>query len=173
MLLGGVTSGVKALREFKRPVTKKELKSYLGMLGYYRRFIPGFSSVALPLTEVTNLKSPSKLHWTNPMQHAFGSLRDALCEHTRLTIPSPEDCFVLATDASGKGIGAVLSVTRAGIEQPVAYFSRKLRRIMLLRSWNVSRSSRLSITLATIWQGSISRSPLTTRPWKLCKPQNV
>ena len=117
---------VKALREFKRPVTKKELKSYLGMLGYYRRFIPGFSSVALPLTEVTNLKSPSKLHWTNPMQHAFDSLRDALCEHTRLTIPSPEDCFVLATDASGKGIGAVLSVTRAGIEQPVAYFSRKL-----------------------------------------------
>ena len=57
---------VKALKEFRKPVTKKELKSYLGMLGYYRRFVPGFSSIALPLTRVTTLKSPSKLNCMDP-----------------------------------------------------------------------------------------------------------
>ena len=49
-----------------------------------------------------------------------------MCKHTQLTIPSPEDSFILATDASGQGIGAVLSVTRSGVDLPVAYFSRKL-----------------------------------------------
>ena len=117
---------VKALREYKRPMTKKDLKSYLGMLGYYRRFIPGFSSIALPLTEATSLKSPNQIRWTQSMESAFNTLRDTLCDHTQLTIPSPEDCFLLATDASGKGIGAVLSVTRSGAHLPVAYFSRKL-----------------------------------------------
>ena len=117
---------VKALREFSKPMTKKELKSYLGMLGYYRKFIPGFSSTALPLTEATRLKSPNKLRWTKPMEQAFKSLRETLCEHSQLTIPSPEDSFVLATDASGQGIGAVLSVSRSGVDLPVAYFSRKL-----------------------------------------------
>ena len=107
-------------------MTKKELKSYLGMLGYYRRFISGFSSTALPLTEATRLKSPNKLNWTPPMNDAFNTLRDTLCEHSQLTIPSPEDCFVLATDASGQGIGAVLSATRSGVDLPVAYYSRKL-----------------------------------------------
>ena len=117
---------VRALRDFRKPVTKKELKSYLGMLGYYRRYIPGFSSIALPLTEVTHLKSPNKLSWTEPMEGAFNTLKDTLCKHSQLTIPSPQDSFVLATDASGQGIGAVLSVTRSGVDLPVAYFSRKL-----------------------------------------------
>ena len=117
---------VKALREFKQPVTKKELKSYLGMLGYYRKFIPGFSSIALPLTEATRLKSPNRLDWTRHMSDAFHTLRDTLCSHSQLTIPSPEDSFILSTDASGVGIGAVLSITRNGMDLPVAYFSRKL-----------------------------------------------
>ena len=60
------------------------------------------------------------------MEDAFNMLRDTLCKHTQLTIPSPEDSFILATDASGQGIGAVLSVTRSGVDLPVAYFSRKL-----------------------------------------------
>ncbi len=59
------------------------------------------------------------------MESTFNSLRDTLCEHTQLTIPSPEDCLILATDASGQGIGAVLSVTRSGVDLPVTYFSRK------------------------------------------------
>ena len=65
---------VEALRTFRKPRVKKELKSYLGTLGYYRRFIPGFSSVALPLTEATKMKSPNKLVWTKPMEDAFISL---------------------------------------------------------------------------------------------------
>ena len=54
------------------------------------------------------------------------SHRDTLCTHSELTIPSPEDTFVLSTDASGSGIGAVLSVSRSGKYLSVAYFSRKL-----------------------------------------------
>ena len=116
------------LREFKKPKTKKELKSYLGMLGYYRKFIPGFSSIALPLTEATKLKSPHKLRWTQPMEDAFVTFKETLCEHSQLTIPSPEDVFNLSTDALGHSISAVLSVQRSGKDLHVAYFSRKLTR---------------------------------------------
>ena len=94
---------VEALRTFRKPRVKKELK-----------------------TEATKIKSPNKLVWTKPMEDAFISLRDTLCTHSELTIPSPEDTFVLSTDASGSGIGAVLSVSRSGKYLPVAYFSRKL-----------------------------------------------
>ena len=117
---------VKALKEF---MTKK---SNLGMLGYYRTSIPGFSSIALPLTEATKLKSPSKLSWTQPMESAFVELKDPLCQHTQLTIPSPEDAFILSTDASGQGVGAVLSIQRAGQTLPVAYFSQKLFQCLTL-----------------------------------------
>ena len=60
------------------------------------------------------------------MSDAFHTLKDTLCTHSKLTIPSPEDSFTLSTDASGVGIGAVLSITRDGMDLPVAYFSRKL-----------------------------------------------
>ena len=104
--------------EFKKPKTKKELKSYLGMLGFYRKFIPRFSSIALPLTEATKLKSPHKLMWSQPLEDAFVTLKETLCEHSQLTIPSPEDVFTLSTDASGHSIGAVLSV-RPGLARIV------------------------------------------------------
>ena len=99
---------VRALREYIQPKTKKPLKSYLGILGYYRRFIPGFSSIVQPLTEATRLASPNILIWSNRMKDAFLNLK--LCKHSELTITSLEDCFLLSTDASGRGIGAVLCV---------------------------------------------------------------
>ena len=115
-----------ALREYLQPQTKKQLKSFLGMLGYYRRFIPGFSSIAQPLTGATKLKAPYQLVWTDDMSKAFVALKDSLCRHTVLTIPSPDNTFTLSTDASGVGIGGVHSVHRNGDILPVAYFSRRL-----------------------------------------------
>ena len=56
------------------------------------------------------------------------ALKDTLCEHSQLTVPSPEDVFTLSTDASGNDIGAVLSLQRSGKDLPVAYFSRTLTR---------------------------------------------
>ena len=96
------------------------------MLGYYHRFISGFSSIAQPLTEATKLKAPYQLVWTDDMTKDFVALKDSLCKHTVLTIPSPDDTFTLSTDASGVGIGGVLSVHRSGDILTVAYFSRRL-----------------------------------------------
>jgi len=112
---------VKALREFIQPKTKKQLKSFLGMVGYYRRFVPGFSSIAKPLTEATKRLAPNRLRWTDHMHESFHNLKDTPCRNTELTIPSSEDNFLLSADASGDGIGAVLSVQREDHTLPVAY----------------------------------------------------
>ena len=114
--------------------------------------------VTLKVESFTTLKSPIKIKWSRPMEDAFNLLRDTLCEHTQLTIPSPEDIFPLATDASGQGIGAVFSVTRSGVDLPVAYFSRKLTSPE--RNYAITELECLALVkaVATTSLGSTSRS---------------
>ena len=90
-----------ALREYLQPQTKKQLKSFLGMLGYYRRFIPVFSSIAQPLTEATKLKAPYQLMWTDDMTKAFVTLKDSPLQAHSVDYSLPDDTFTLSTDASG------------------------------------------------------------------------
>ncbi len=74
------------------------------------------------------LKAPQKVVWTEEMTAAFRELKLSLCNHVVLTIPGPEDEFVLYyTDASGDGIGGCLHVNRSDGEKPVAFYSRQLR----------------------------------------------
>ena len=117
---------VEALKNFIRPKTKKNLRSFLGTIGYYRRFVPGFSQKAYPLTEATKQKAPNSIIWNDTMCEAFHELCTILSHATNLHIPTPQDQFVLHTDASGKGIGAVLGIIRDGEEIPVGYYSKKL-----------------------------------------------
>ena len=117
---------VEALKNFIRPKTKKDLISFLGTIGYYRRFVPGFSQKAYPLTEATKQKAPNSIIWNDTMCEAFHELCTILSHATNLHIPTPQDQFVLHTDASGKGIGAVLSIIRDGEELPAGYYSKKL-----------------------------------------------
>ena len=101
--------------------------AFLRLANYYRRFVPNYASIAVPLTDSTKKKSPDKLLWTTEMYQSFDALKKALISNQVLASPDPTRPFLLQTDTSGIGIGAVLSQsTDEGIDRPVAYYSRKL-----------------------------------------------
>lgn len=117
---------VLALKNFKRPVNKRQLRSFLGTAGYYRRFIPSFSVRAGPLYDSLKKEAPFQLDWDGKMIDAFNYLVSVLCSSSVLWLPRENDELLLQTDASGQGLGAVLSTVRDGVERPLGYFSQRL-----------------------------------------------
>ena len=109
-----------------RPETKKQLRSFLGLAGYYRKFIPNFSTIATPLTDRTKSREPNRVVWTERQEEAFGTLKKCLTSGPILCLPNFQKQFTLRTDASDTGIGAILLQDHVGDKQPVAYASRKL-----------------------------------------------
>ena len=128
---GGVvkphSSKVEAVVSFPVPKTKKEVRTFLGLSGYYRKFIPGYAGVAIPLTDLTRKSAPTCVRWTSECEVAFNQLKSLLCSEPVLRSPDFRKEFVLQTDASERGVGAVLAqVDDLGEEHPIAYYSRKL-----------------------------------------------
>ena len=89
--------------------------------------MPKYAEHSFELTEATRKSTPERILWNDCMYAEYYYLKDSLCVVPSLTLPVPSDQFVLQTDASGIGLGAVLSVTRDGEELPVAFYSRKLQ----------------------------------------------
>ena len=118
---------VTAMANYIRPVTKKQLRAFLGAASYYRQFVHHFASFSSRLSPSTSTSAPGMVIWDDGMQEAFCHLRVSLCNICVLIIPSKEDYFTLHTDASGAGIGATLNVQRDGKELPVAYYSKQLQ----------------------------------------------
>ena len=118
---------VQAVRQFAQPKTKKNIRQFLGLAGYYRKFIPEYASHSFHLTEATRKSAPELVAWSSELHREFVYLKNIICAAPCLTLPVVGDVFVLQTDASGIGVGAVLSVLRDGQEYPVAYYSRKLQ----------------------------------------------
>lgn len=104
--------------------TPKNIKQFLGLVGYYRRFIPNFSKTAKALTDL--LKKDRKFEWTIKQIEAFDILRNSLCSEPILQYPDFSKPFILTTDASGYAVGGVLSQGVIGKDLPVAYTSRIL-----------------------------------------------
>ncbi len=96
------------------------------MAGYYRCFIPNFSSLAAPLTDLTRKGQPEKVQWTPAAEKAFQWVKEALTSEPVFRAPDFGCPFLLQTDASDSGLGAVLSQLQEGEEHPVLYISRKL-----------------------------------------------
>ena len=118
---------VSAVRDFQRPQTKADVRAFLGLAGYYRRFIPEFSGTAAPLSDLTRATAPNKVVWTSTCEEAFQKLKTALTDGPILTSPDYSRQFLLQTDASERGVGAILSNwDEQGVDRPVAYYSRKL-----------------------------------------------
>ncbi|KAL0148818.1 hypothetical protein M9458_055827 [Cirrhinus mrigala] len=117
---------VKAILEAPKPSTKTQVRAFLGLAGYYRCFIPSFSSMAAPLTDLTRKGQPDRIRWTEEAEHAFRIIRGALTTEPVLRAPDFSCPFLLHTDASDTGLGAVLSQVQEGEEHPVVYISRKL-----------------------------------------------
>ena len=118
---------IHAVRSFPVPQTKKQVRVFLGLTGYYRRFISNYASIAAPLTDLTRKAAPTRVVWTAKCVNAFQKLKESLCTAPVLQSPDFSRPFILQTDASDRGVGAILSqCDDNGQDHPVAYFSRKL-----------------------------------------------
>ena len=114
----------KAVAQWPTPKDLKELQAFLGTVGYYRQYIPGFATTAKPLTRLTGGKEPWQ--WTPLQQDAFEQLQKCLITAPVLGYPDPKKPYVLDTDASGDGVGAVLSQIQDGEERVIGYYSKTL-----------------------------------------------
>ena len=119
---------VEAVREFERPNTKTQVHSFVGLTSYYRKFVPNYAAIATPLTDLLRKKQPENVVWTDDCEQAFQKLKNSLAAAPVLAVPDVNKLFTVHTDASGTGMGAVLSqVGEDGEEHPIAYASRKLK----------------------------------------------
>ncbi|XP_076464736.1 uncharacterized protein LOC143296595 [Babylonia areolata] len=109
-----------------RPQTKRQLRGFLGLVGYYRRFVPQFAEIALPLTDKTKGKEPAHVKWDESCERAFLQLKQVLCSRPVCLLPDLSKPFVLRTDASAVGLGALLLQDHGMGPQPVACASKKL-----------------------------------------------
>ena len=118
---------IKAVQEFPTPTNLKQLRSFLGLALYYRRFIRNFSKVANPLFAL--MKKDTVYEWTPQCQIVFEELKKLLTSSPILAFPDFSKGFLLATDASGVGLGAVLSQVQDDSSiRPIAYASRTLQK---------------------------------------------
>ena len=111
----------------ERPKTKKQVQSFLAMIGYYSKFIPKFADTAAPLTELVKKNKPNVVSWGETQQRAFESLKLKLSTAPVLVIPDCNKTMFVQTDASDVGLGAVLLQEHEGVLHPVKFLSRKLK----------------------------------------------
>ncbi|GBG61867.1 hypothetical protein CBR_g23819 [Chara braunii] len=115
---------VASIRDWPRPQTVTEVRSFLGMCGYYRNFVKNYSTVASPLTDLTRLDTPRD--WSDECEGAFKKLKHALMNHEVLMVPDPQKPFIVTTDASQYDIGAVLAQQDGKKLRPIEYMSKKM-----------------------------------------------
>ena len=117
---------VESILNCTRPVTKKQVRSFLGLIGYYRNFIANFSAISAPLSDLTKKGQPNKVKWNEEQEVAFTSLIQKLSHSPILFLPNFSKEFILRTDASDSGIRAVLLQEHGEHKRPVSYASKKL-----------------------------------------------
>jgi hypothetical protein len=115
---------IEAIQRLRRPCSKKQVRSLLGLASYYRQFVSGFASIASPLYKLLRKDAPKGVEWTDDCEWAFQTLKDSLTSPPVLAFPDFEKHFVIETDASSTGLGAVLLQETDLGRQPIAYASR-------------------------------------------------
>ena len=120
--LGKVT----AVQNFPVPKNKTEVRVFLGLASYYRRFIDNFASIAKPLTELTKSKGNLCFRWTPEAETAFNQLKGLLIKAPILGCPDFKSPFIMQTGASNSRIGVVLAQKQNGKEVMIVYASRQV-----------------------------------------------
>ena len=115
---------VRAILDWPRPQSVHDVRSFLGLASYYRKFIKGFSQLAKPMTDLTRDKVAWS--WGDAQEHSFMALKVAIATAPILRLPDFERQFIITTDASDVAIGAILEQDFGSGLQPIAFSSRKL-----------------------------------------------
>ena len=131
LFLGHVVSGegistdpskIEAVKTWPTPTRLKDVRAFLGLCSYYRKFVPDFAQIGRPLHALT--KKDTRFAWSEECQSAFELLKTRLTEAPVLALPNDTGTYVIDTDASGESIGAVLSQIQDGQERVICYGSR-------------------------------------------------
>ncbi|GBG59909.1 hypothetical protein CBR_g66714 [Chara braunii] len=123
---------VEVIRNWPQPVTVRELRSFLGLASYYRKFVPRFSIVARPLSQLTSKNVPYS--WDTAYTNAFQALKDALVSYPVLRIADPKLTFVVTTNASQYGIGAVLQQDDGDGLRLLEFYSKRMPSVKVATS---------------------------------------
>ncbi len=119
---------ISAIKNFPQPQNVEDVRSFLGLCGYYRPFIRGFARIASPLTQL--LRKDVPFHWNAPQDKSFNDLKSALINAPALAFPEYSVPFSLYTDASALGLGAVpIQPDARGKNRAIAYASRTLNQV--------------------------------------------
>ena len=116
---------LEAVKHFPEPQTVKNIRQFLGLAGYYRRFIKNFATMSKPLTKL--LEKETNFIWNEKTQESFDSLKEALCNPPILQYPDFSKSFIITTDASGYAIGGIVSQGEIGKDLPIIVASWVLR----------------------------------------------
>ncbi|GFY06605.1 retrovirus-related Pol polyprotein from transposon 17.6 [Trichonephila clavipes] len=135
---------ISAVKDWNCPSDVHQLRSFLGLCTYYRKFVKNFSTIVRPLHKLTEAKQ--KFIWTVYCNNAFNKLKDTLTSAPILAYPEIGKQFILDTDASHESIGAVLSQEIDGQERVIVYFSKRLSKPD--RNYCVTRKELLAIVKA-------------------------
>ncbi|GFR87729.1 zinc finger protein [Elysia marginata] len=117
---------VEKVRNAPRPKTKKEVRAFLGLVGYYKEFVPIFTAISAPLLDLVREGQPNTVNWTDSQEKAYNFLKFAVTSKPVLQLPDINKRFILRTDPSGRGLGAALIQESDDMLFPVAYASKKL-----------------------------------------------
>lgn len=151
---------ITAIQKFPIPKTATEIKRFLGLLGYYRKFIPDFARITKPMTQC--LKKGSKITFNDANYvNCFEKCKTLLTNDPILQYPDFDKDFILTTDASNFAIGAVLSQGVIGSDKPIAYASRTLN------SSEINYSTIEKELLAIVWATKYFRPYLFGRKFKV------
>ena len=124
-----VPEQLESIKKMPAPTTPKEVKQFLGLIGYYRKFVPRFADIARPLTSLT--KKDIEFHWTEKCQASFELLKEALMKEPILRYPNPKDPYILYTDVSKYAWACVLTQPhwrkvgepKTTVNHPITYVS--------------------------------------------------
>ncbi|XP_078694909.1 uncharacterized protein LOC144923898 [Branchiostoma floridae x Branchiostoma belcheri] len=122
-----MTSKVAAIQDTPVPTTKRGVRAFIGLVNYYKDFIPNMANIATPLTNLLKKNKPNYIQWDADCATAFHKLKEVLSSEPVLKVADHDKPFVIQVDACDNGVGAVLSqADEEGRDHPIAYRSQKL-----------------------------------------------
>ena len=148
------------IRRAKRPTTKKEVRSFLGLANYYCKDIPSFAAIAAPLSDLTKKGLPESVRWKDAQEKAFVTLRESMVHRPILHLPDHNKTFILGIDASNCGLGTALRQEHEGRFFPIEHESKRLTSAE-------RKYSTIEECLAIVWGVSKFRMYLAGKPFVL------